>query len=41
LPNNALTYVPWSSMQPLAALDRLDLSNNKIKALGAPDFVVG
>jgi hypothetical protein len=41
LPNNALTYVPWNSMQPLMGLDRLDLSNNKIKSLGAPDFVVG
>lgn len=40
LPNNALTAVPWQSLAPLTSLDRLDLSNNRIKYLGASDFLV-
>lgn len=40
LPNNALTIVPSTSLQPLTSLDRLDLSNNKIKSLTSNDFVV-
>lgn len=40
LPNNALTSVPSNSLQPLIWLDRLDLSNNKIKTLSSSDFVV-
>lgn len=40
LPNNALTDVPCYSLAPLVALDRLDLSNNRIKSLKAVDFMV-
>lgn len=40
LPNNALTNVPSNSLQPLSFLDRLDLSNNKIKTLTSTDFTV-
>lgn len=40
LPNNALLSVPWNSLSPLIGLERLDLSNNRIKALGSADFVV-
>lgn len=40
LPNNALLSVPWNSLLPLASLERLDLSNNRIKALGFADFAV-
>lgn len=40
LPNNALTAVPSNSLQPLNQLDRLDLSNNKIKMLSSTDFTV-
>lgn len=40
LPNNALPTVPWNSLTSLTSLDRLDLSNNKIKTLGASDFLV-
>lgn len=40
LPNNALTDVPYQSLSPLTSLDRLDLSNNRIKYLGAADFLV-
>ncbi|XP_017483008.1 PREDICTED: uncharacterized protein LOC108371901 isoform X2 [Rhagoletis zephyria] len=38
LPANALLSVPWNSISTLTALERLDLSNNKIKALGTSDF---
>lgn len=40
LPNNALLSVPWNSLSPFGLLDRLDLSNNRIKALGSVDFAV-
>lgn len=40
LPNNALTNVPSNSLQQLTSLDRLDLSNNKIKSLASTDFLV-
>lgn len=40
LPNNALLSVPWSSLTPFGRLERLDLSNNRIKVLGASDFAV-
>lgn len=40
LPNNALTSVPSQSLAPLSSLDRLDLSNNRIKYLDASDFLV-
>lgn len=40
LPNNALTAVPSQSLAPLVSLDRLDLSNNRIKYLDASDFLV-
>lgn len=40
LPNNALMSVPWNALTPFGLLERLDLSNNRIKALGATDFVV-
>lgn len=40
LPNNALTNVPAHSLTSLTALDRLDLSNNRIKYLGPSDFLV-
>lgn len=40
LPNNALTDVPYQSLSSLTSLDRLDLSNNRIKYLGAADFLV-
>lgn len=40
LPNNALANVPWASLQALNNLDRLDLSNNKIKMLLSSDFSV-
>ncbi|KAI8127067.1 Reticulon-4 receptor-like 2 [Lucilia cuprina] len=39
LPGNALISVPWSSINAiLVELERLDLSNNKIKALGTSDL---
>lgn len=40
LPNNALPSVPWQSLSALTSLDRLDLSSNQIKYLGASDFLV-
>lgn len=40
LPNNALTNVPAHSLSALTSLDRLDLSNNRIKYLGPSDFLV-
>lgn len=40
LPNNALSTVPSASLTPLTSLDRLDLSNNRIKYLDASDFLV-
>lgn len=40
LPNNALTNVPAHSLASLTSLDRLDLSNNRIKYLGPSDFLV-
>lgn len=40
LPNNALTSIPYASLQQLASLDRLDLSKNKIKMLSSSDFTV-
>lgn len=40
LPNNALQSVPSQSLAPLTSLDRLDLSNNRIKYLGGSDFLV-
>lgn len=40
LPNNALPDVPWQSLTTLSSLDRLDLSNNRIKYLGTSDFWV-
>lgn len=40
LPNNALSSVPSRSLAPLISLDRLDLSNNRIKYLDASDFLV-
>lgn len=40
LPNNALSDVPSQSLAPLTSLDRLDLSNNRIKSLEASDFLV-
>lgn len=40
LPNNALSSVPSQSLAPLTSLDRLDLSNNRIKYLDASDFLV-
>lgn len=40
LPNNALQAVPWQSLSSLTSLDRLDLSNNRIKYIGASDFLV-
>ncbi|XP_030368949.1 slit homolog 3 protein [Scaptodrosophila lebanonensis] len=39
LPGNALLSVPWNSLSTLTSLERLDLSNNKIKALGPADFM--
>ncbi|XP_032572274.1 slit homolog 3 protein [Drosophila sechellia] len=39
LPGNALMSVPWNALSTLSALERLDLANNKIKALGTADFV--
>ncbi|XP_026842710.1 slit homolog 3 protein isoform X1 [Drosophila persimilis] len=39
LPGNALLSVPWNALSTLGALERLDLANNKIKALGTADFV--
>ncbi|ALC41412.1 Lrt, partial [Drosophila busckii] len=39
LPGNALLSVPWNALSTLTALERLDLANNKIKALGTADFV--
>jgi len=39
LPGNALMSVPWNALSTLGALERLDLANNKIKALGTADFV--
>ncbi|XP_068147240.1 uncharacterized protein Lrt isoform X2 [Drosophila tropicalis] len=39
LPGNALLSVPWNALSSLSALERLDLANNKIKALGTADFV--
>ncbi|KAH8280249.1 hypothetical protein KR018_000915, partial [Drosophila ironensis] len=39
LPGNALMSVPWNALSTLASLERLDLANNKIKALGTADFV--
>lgn len=32
--------MPWNALLPLKDLDRLDLSNNRIKALGPVDFMV-
>lgn len=40
LPNNALSIVPSQSLSTLIALQRLDLSNNRIKYLDASDFLV-
>lgn len=40
LPNNALMNVPAHSLTSLTSLDRLDLSNNRIKYLGPSDFLV-
>lgn len=40
LPNNALSTVPSASLTSLTSLDRLDLSNNRIKYLDASDFLV-
>lgn len=40
LPNNALMNVPAHSLATLTSLDRLDLSNNRIKYLGPSDFLV-
>ena len=40
LPNNALTSVPSNSLSQLKLLDRLDLSNNRIKELLSTDFMV-
>lgn len=40
LPNNALPSVPSQSLAPLTSLDRLDLSNNRIKYLDSSDFLV-
>lgn len=40
LPNNALSSVPSQSLAPLTSLDRLDLSNNRIKYLDSSDFLV-
>lgn len=40
LPNNALIDVPSTSLSQLKQLDRLDLSNNRIKDLKATDFMV-
>ena len=37
-PSNALVSVPWSSLIQLTSLERLDLSNNKIKAVGPGDL---
>ncbi|XP_064547042.1 slit homolog 3 protein [Drosophila montana] len=39
LPGNALLSVPWNALSTLSTLERLDLANNKIKALGTADFV--
>lgn len=39
LPGNALLSVPWNALSTLGSLERLDLANNKIKALGTADFV--
>ncbi|TDG50717.1 hypothetical protein AWZ03_002706 [Drosophila navojoa] len=39
LPGNALLSVPWNALSTLNSLERLDLANNKIKALGTADFV--
>ncbi|KAH8410962.1 hypothetical protein KR222_003705 [Zaprionus bogoriensis] len=39
LPGNALLSVPWNALSTLNGLERLDLANNKIKALGTADFV--
>ncbi|XP_055380257.1 slit homolog 1 protein [Condylostylus longicornis] len=38
LPGNSLTSVPWNSISPLYSLERVDLSNNKIKSLNPMDF---
>lgn len=40
LPNNALPSVPSNSLSQLKLLDRLDLSNNRIKELLSTDFMV-
>lgn len=40
LPNNALMSVPWTALSPFGLLERLDLSNNRIKVLGPSDFAV-